>query len=38
MSKDSGDVAPDFPELIELPKGLDPYDAIKPDATMMETA
>jgi flagellar biosynthetic protein FlhB len=38
MSKDSGDVAPDFPELLELPKGLDPYDAIKPDATMMETA
>jgi flagellar biosynthetic protein FlhB len=38
MSKDSGDAAPDFPELIELPEGLDPYDAIKPDATMMETA
>jgi len=38
MSKDSGDAAPDFPELLELPKGLDPYDAIKPDATMMETA
>jgi flagellar biosynthetic protein FlhB len=38
MSKDSGDSEPDFPELLELPKGLDPYDAIKPDATMMETA
>jgi flagellar biosynthetic protein FlhB len=38
MSKDSGDSEPDFPELLELPKGLDPYDAIKPDATVMETA
>jgi flagellar biosynthetic protein FlhB len=38
MSKDSGDSEPDFPELLELPKGLDPYDAIKPDATMTEIA
>ena len=38
MSKDSGDSEPDFPELLELPKGLDPYDAMKPDATMTEIA
>jgi len=38
MSKDSGDSEPDFPELLELPKGLDPYDAIKPNATMTEIA
>jgi len=38
MSKDSGDSEPDFPELLELPKGLDPYDVIKPNATMTEIA
>ncbi|BDW11782.1 flagellar biosynthesis protein FlhB [Polynucleobacter sp. SHI8] len=38
MSKDAGEAVPDFPKLLDLPTGLDPYDAIKPEATMTETA
>jgi len=38
MSKQAGQIEPEFPELLELPPGLDPYDAIKPDALMKEIA
>jgi flagellar biosynthetic protein FlhB len=38
MFKDSGQIEPTFPELLDLPAGLDPYEAIKPAATMSESA
>lgn len=36
--EDAGQIKPDFPDLLELPPGLDPYDAIKPAASMVEAA
>jgi flagellar biosynthetic protein FlhB len=38
MFKDSGQIEPTFPELLDLPAGLDPYEAIKPAATLSESA
>jgi flagellar biosynthetic protein FlhB len=38
MFKDSGQIEPPFPELLDLPAGLDPYEAIKPAATLSESA
>jgi flagellar biosynthesis protein FlhB len=38
MSKESGQTAPEFPELLEIPPGLDPYEVFKPEPLMQEIA